>query len=159
MVYMVSGRKNEGKTSRLRKLFSGITGGAGFVAEKVNDCGRVTTYNLVDLKTGEGRVLARLHSLPLPADWGEDFSHGAFRMSLGGFKWALGRLDSAIESGASAFFIDELGKVELDGRGHAELIRKALNTDMDLYITVRENNIEKAVGVFGIEDYKVIPAR
>ena len=131
---------------------------AGFIAQKHYVCGRITSYRLEDMKTGAETTVARLASLPLPEDWGDDFSHGPFRMSEKAFLWAQNLLEKAKESEVAAFFIDELGKVELGGKGHAELIRKALNTGMDIYISVRDTNVEKAVKTFNLKEYQVIPA-
>ncbi|MCK5737106.1 MAG: hypothetical protein KAH21_11535, partial [Spirochaetaceae bacterium] len=128
----------------------------GFIAEKVHDCGRVTTYNLVNLSNNETRVIARMASLPLLEGWGDDFIHGPFRFSLSGFEWARQILSSASESSGKQFFIDELGKLELNGKGHAELIKTALKSGMDLYIAVRDVNVDDAVKTFKIEDYSII---
>ena len=156
MVYLISGRKNEGKTTKLKRLYEGKKNAFGFISEKVNDCGRFTTYNLVDLTTGDKRILAKLASLPLPEDWGEDFNHGPFRFSLSGFEWARKLFVSAADAGAENFFIDELGKLELDGKGHAELIRSALASGIDLYISIRNINVEEAVKIFGMKDHTII---
>lgn len=156
MVYLISGKKNEGKTTQLKQLFEGKKNAFGFIAEKVNDCGRVTTYNLVDLTTGKKCILAKLTSLPLPKDWGEDFNHGPFRFSLSGFEWARKLFMSATNAGAENFYIDELGKLELEGKGHAELIRSALESGITLYITVRDINVKEAVKVFGIKEHSII---
>jgi nucleoside-triphosphatase THEP1 len=156
MVYLISGKRDEGKTTKLKQLYEEQSNAAGFIAEKVHDCGRITTYNMVNLKNGEIRVLARMASLPLLEGWGEDFIHGPFRFSHAGFEWARQLLNSAIEAGAEAFFIDELGKLELNGKGHAELIENALKTGMNLYIAIRDINVKDAVKAFGIGEYALI---
>ena len=121
MVYLISGKRDEGKTTRLKQLFEEQKNAYGFIAEKIHDCGRVTTYNLVNLSNLETCVLARLASLPLLEGWGDDFTHGPFRFSYSGFQWAKQVLNSAVNAGGDAFFIDELGKLELNGKGHAPL--------------------------------------
>ena len=159
MVNLIVGKKNFGKTTRLRALFTETPEAAGFCSEKVHDCGRVKAYQLEDLKTKETRLLAKLLSLPIPEKWGQEIQHGPFRFSTESFSWAAELLEKARKDGAKAFFIDELGKMELEGNGHSELIRKALDSGMDLFITVRDSNVDDAVKTFGIEDYKEIPAR
>ena len=156
MVYLISGKRDEGKTTKLKMLYEDQKNASGFIAEKVHDCGRITTYNMVNLNTGEIRVIARMASLPLLEGWGEDFIHGPFRFSYAGFEWARQLLKIAVENGDDAFFIDELGKLELNGKGHAELIEAALKTGMDLYIAIRDVNIEDAVKTFGIGEYSII---
>ena len=158
MVYFITGDKNEGKTRKLKELFGKTDGAHGFGANKVLDCGRVTMYTLTDLRTGESFPLAKLTSLPIPNDWGRTEKHGAFTFTAKGFTTAERILQKAVEEGAKAFFIDELGKLELSGRGHANLIRSALGTGMDLYISIRTANAKAAAKTFGIEDYKTIPA-
>ena len=157
MVYLIAGKKNEGKTTRLKNLFAEKENAAGFIACKHIVCGRVNSYGLVDLNTGEEITVARLASLPIPPDWGDDFTHGPYRMSLKAFEWARTCLENAIKNGSGSFFIDELGKVEINGKGHADLIRRALAAGMDLYISIRDMNVKSAVKVFNIRDYQVIP--
>ncbi len=156
MVYLISGKRDEGKTTKLKQLSEDQKKTFGFIAEKIHDCGRVTTYNLVNINNQETCVLARLASLPLQEGWGEDFTHGPFRFSYSGFKWARNLLSAAIEAGGKVFFIDELGKLELNGKGHSDLIKEALKTGMNLYISIRDVNVEDAVKTFGIGDYTII---
>ena len=51
MVYLVSGKKNVGKTTRLRELFTETENAWGFRSDKIHDCGRVTSYELIDMRT------------------------------------------------------------------------------------------------------------
>jgi len=156
MVYLIRGKRDEGKTTKLQQLFEEQKKAFGFVAEKIHDCGRVTTYNLVNLNNREVCVLARLASLPLLEGWGDDFIHGPFRFSLSGFEWARQLLESAVEAEAEAFFIDELGKLELNGKGHYELVNNALKSGMNLYISIRDVNVDDAVKTFSIGEYQLI---
>lgn len=158
MVYLISGKKNEGKTTKLKELLENRNDASGFIAEKVYDCGRVTTYNLINIRTGDTCAIARLASLPLPENWGESVGHGPFKFSQSGFDWAKTLFSTAQKEGNSAFVIDELGKLELKGKGHAELIRSALSSKSDLYISVRDVNVDEAIRVFDIKDYQIINA-
>lgn len=159
MVNMVIGKKNIGKTTRLKELFNEQADAWGFSSEKVHDCGRVTAYELIDLRTGEKCINARLASLPVPEDFGAVMHHGPFLFADKSFDWARKILDKAIEAGAKAFFIDELGKLELQGKGHAELIRKAMESDMELFIAIRETNVSEATATFGFSEVNRIQAR
>lgn len=158
MVYLISGKKNEGKTTKLKQLIENKKDISGFVAEKVYDCGRVTSYDLIDVKTGDKCIVAKLASLPLPENWGESIGHGPFRFSQSGFDWAKSLYVNAAKEGDSAFVIDELGKLELNGKGHAEIIRSALKSKMDLYLSVRDINVDESIRVFDIQDYQIINA-
>jgi nucleoside-triphosphatase THEP1 len=159
MVHLVTGKKDEGKSTKLQELFEKTEGARGFLAKKITDCGRVTKYDLVDLKTRETFPLAKLTSLPIPEDWSDTVHLGPFTFNRKGFEQAGGILETAVRDGAKAFFIDELGKMELKGKGHADTIRSALKTGMDLYITVRDINVNDAIKAFGITEHTVIQAR
>lgn len=156
MIYLISGKKNQGKTTKLKALFHERENSFGFVAEKVLDCGRVTKYELTNLRNGKKRTVARLASLPVPKDWKGTFNHGPFVFSEEGFEWAARVFDQALKAGGSEFFLDELGKIELNDQGHAELIRRAKTSGLDLYITVRDTNITAAVEKFGFDEYRVM---
>ncbi|MDF1566778.1 MAG: nucleoside-triphosphatase [Spirochaetaceae bacterium] len=156
MIYLISGKKNQGKTTKLKALFHGRDNAFGFIADKVFDCGRVTKYELINLRDGEKRTIARLASIPLPKDWNRTFNHGPFLFSEEAFEWAGKIFDNAEKSGGTEFFLDELGKVELKDQGHAELIRRAVSSGMDLYITVRDTNISAAAEKFDLDEYQVI---
>lgn len=148
-----------GKTTRLGELFAETENARGFRSEKIHDCGRVTAYELTDMRTGETMAIARLASLPTPDEWHDPINHGPFVFNRRAFRWAEELLDAAVEDGAGSVFIDELGKLELKESGLVETIRKALKTDMDVYIAIRDTNIDDAVRVFDIGEYRIIPAR
>jgi len=156
MVYLISGKKNAGKTARIKKLYEEQSKAAGFISEKHCDADKTISYSLVDLTTGARQALARLAIFPMREDLGDVFDYGPFHMSFKGFEWAHTCLDNAEKAGAHAFFIDELGRVELSGKGHAKLIRRALSSKMDIYITVRDSNLHDALEVFEIDKYTVI---
>lgn len=156
MVYLITGKKNAGKTSKLKELFEKNDGAHGFSSEKIRDCGRVTMYILTDLNTGDSIPIAKLSSLPTPKDWEKPEKLGSFTFRTEAFAMAEKVLSTALREKADSFFIDELGKLEINGKGLAETIHSALKTDMNLYITVREENVKEAVKTFGIKKYEVL---
>ncbi len=158
MIYLVTGKKNVGKTTWLRKKFVELENASGFCSEKIHDCGRVTAYELSNLKTGDKKTVARLMSLPTPSDWGEDIQHGPFRFDSNSFVWAMEVLEKAKADAATSFIIDELGKLEISGKGLNDVVLEALKTDMDIYIGIRDQNIDDAVKAFSINNYEVINA-
>ncbi len=136
-----------------------MSGAWGFCSEKVQDCGRVTSYELNDMRNGSRTVVARLASLPVPRSWEKTISHGPFLFNLQALEWARALLETAINAGADTFFIDELGKLELNGSGLHDTIRRALDSGMDIYISIRDTNVDDAVKAFNIGEYKIIKAR
>lgn len=156
MVTFVVGGRDGGKTSRFKELFRRVDGAAGFISAKVLDGGKRSGYDIVDLITAKRTPLARTKNAPLPKGWISYRDHGIFRFSEAGFLAAAKIIDKAIAKGASALFIDELGKLEIGGEGLSAVIEKARDSGIDLYLAIRDINVEKAVAVFGFREYETI---
>ena len=156
MVYFISGPKYSGKTTRMHELLKGIDGAAGFITEKIYSGNEVSGYDIRNLQSGELTALARRKESAVPEDWAEETFHGAFRFSLSALDTAKNIIERAIQAEAPAIFIDELGKLELNQQGHYRAIKDALNSRADVYITVRDINLESALKLFSIQDYTLI---
>ncbi len=156
MIYIITAPKNRGKTTYLKSLFQKEEGGQGFCSEKIMKNGVLQGYALRDLYRNDTKIIALVNKRPLPPGWGESFSYGPFHFSKEAFKWAMNLCQRAIKEGASSFFIDELGPVEIQGKGHHALITQAAASPMNLYITLRSNLINAACQTFAFKDYKII---
>ncbi len=154
MITLVIGPRNGGKTTYLQEIFHSQGAGAwGFCSEKVMEDGQLKGYNLVNMRTSHTCPLARLASGPLPADFGQGGVYGRFVFADNGFRTAQQWLDTALENRAETFFMDELGQLELQGRGHAPLIEKAVSAGLNLYITIRDIHVKAAAERFGFGRY------
>ncbi len=157
MINIVTGSRNEGKSSKIKEIFAQKGENAwGFCSRKIKEAGNITGYKLRNMRTGEEYNLAQLSSLPLPDDWGESFNHGKFTFSKAGFRKAWTIFNEAEKNSAKSFFIDEVGKIELNGGGHAPLLYKALKSKMDLYIAIRDIYVEEASKIFNFGNFKII---
>ncbi len=156
MVYLISGGKNKGKTARLREMFRNAAGAAGFASVKVISGDKRTGFDIENLVTGERHTLARLKNLPAPEGLSAIGSHGAFVFYREGFEAADRIIGEAVDAGAKALFLDELGKLELQGEGLHGTIRRALDSGRDVYVTVRDINVEQAAAAFGMTGYEVV---
>jgi len=158
MIHLICGEKNEGKTTRFRKIFSTTRKAYGFAADKVFDGASLIGYDLVNLRSGASMPLARIRTL---ADGcaAEGLVNGPFYFNTAGFIWAKKVFEDARRLGADAFFLDEVGRIELGARGHSELLHAALNSGMDIYMTVRNSNLGEVVRAFGIREYTRIRVR
>jgi len=158
MIFLICGEKNEGKTTRLKRIFPTVKNAYGFAAEKVFEDDTLVAYKLVDLRSGVGIPLAQICTGP-DGCTDESFAHGAFCFNTAGFAWARGIFEAARMADADAFFLDEVGRMELGARGHSKLLRAALKSDMDIYMTVRNSSIKDVIREFEIENYIRIRAR
>jgi nucleoside-triphosphatase THEP1 len=121
-VVVVTGPTGGGKTEtviavvdRLRDRGVPVT---GFIQSGLFEEGRKTGFRLRDLSTGEEATLAVL------ANRGEGDFGTRFRFSDEGFR--LGREALSRAAAGTVVIIDELGPVELRGRGHMPAVRDAL---------------------------------
>lgn len=104
---------------------------AGFVQRGVFDgSGGKIGYDLVRLTDGEERPLARL------SDGGKGWTF---------FDEVFDFAARSIKSDADACFIDEIGPVELRGKGHRDTLSRALENQSLIMIVVREE-LADAVG-------------
>jgi len=151
-IYLICGEKNEGKTTRLRQLFSSMRNACGFAADKVFDGDSLIGYNLVNLCSGDAIPLARIHALSGECA-AEGFINGPFRFSTAAFIWAREVFEDALRLKADAFFLDEVGRIELAAGGHSKLLYAALNSNVKIYMTVRNSNLRDVLRAFGIGEY------
>jgi len=158
MIYLICGEKNGGKTTRLKQMFHSVENAYGFYADKEFEEGTLVAYNLVNLRGGAIIPLAKILSKPGGCA-SKSLIHGHFCFNMAGFLWARELFEVAKLAKAAAFFIDEVGEIELSSRGHSELVRVALNSIMDIYITVRNSKFKDIIYEFGIREYTRIKIR
>ncbi len=142
---VVAGGVGAGKTQtglrvaqRLRQ--DGISVG-GILAPRLFEKGETTGYNVLDLLTGEDAAFAR--SDP-PGD-----VVGRFYIRPGGLAFADRALRQGIER-ASVVFIDEVGRWETSGGGHAAALRDVLRSDVLPVLFVRAEMVDRVGEVFGL---------
>ncbi len=158
MLHLISAPKDGGKTSCVKQLFMEQKRGRGFCSEKIMKDGVLFGYVLRDLHGGGTKNIALRDGEAGLFRGEESFCHGPYRFFNEAFVWAQGLYAQACEEGASAFFIDELGQIEIHGGGHAALIRQAAasSRNMDLYITVRDSFVHEACRAFCFKDYHLL---
>ncbi|MDD5307871.1 MAG: nucleoside-triphosphatase [Deltaproteobacteria bacterium] len=127
-VILLTGPKFSGKSLFVEGLLSSLREKglrvAGFVQRGVFDAeGRKVGYDLVGLVSGSCRPLARLSD----AGHGWLFDDAAFGAAL-----------SELGESADLTVIDELGPLELAGKGHARALDLALGSSRAVLVVVRE---------------------
>jgi nucleoside-triphosphatase THEP1 len=116
-VLIITGAQGEGKSNLAEALAKSLRE-AGFSLGGIHasgfwDGGRRSGFDITDLGTGERRPLCRMQG---PAGWQ---SQGPFRFSPDGLDFGLRALAEALRRDADVIFVDEVGPLELRGRGWA----------------------------------------
>lgn len=151
---LVVGGIGAGKTStglRLLSLLrqSGIRVG-GFLAPRILKRDETVGYSIVDLATNASHPFAGLESGGVPI--------GRFFLSESGLLVAARAVKTALDA-ADVAFVDEIGRLELAGAGHAPALRRLLASNLLPILLVRDEFVDEAVRAFDVENPIVFRAR
>ena len=139
-VFIIAAGQGAGKSSLVAGLAEGLRrSGAsvgGLHAPGFWEAGRLAGFDIVDLRTGERRLLCRKDRRGGPA-------LGAFRFSPDGISFGLKVLAEARRLDVDVLMVDEVGPLELRGEGWApELERLARERRKPMVWVVREGLVE-----------------
>ncbi len=142
-----------GKTSTAAHLARGLASAGisvgGILAPRLVEAGRTAGYAVEDLRTGERRPLASLYPPGVPA--------GRYFLADGALGFARDAVMRALDA-VEVVFIDEVGRLELHGGGHAPGIAAALRREVLPVLLVRSSLIGRALSRFGIAHALVLAA-
>ena len=140
MRLLVVGEPGSGKTSWCREYIdrrreSGSSVG-GILCPAVEHQGQRIGCNALDLLTGQEIPFARLSSHGCIRQ-GERV--GDYTISRDGISFARGAIKRAIDNGCDLVVIDEVGLLELSGKGLVSAVELALASAVDVLIVVRSS--------------------
>ena len=151
---LLVGGIEEGKTAAGLQLLSllrqsGVHVG-GFLAPRKLENDRTVGYSLIDLASNTTHPFAALDTDGVPA--------GRFFLSEKSLAMAARAVSAALEE-TSVIFIDEVGRLELRGGGHAESVRKVLVADVVPVFLVRDELVDDVIAYFGLDRPVVFEVR
>jgi nucleoside-triphosphatase THEP1 len=157
LVYLVTGRINSGKTTRMIQLQRQTGQGDGFVSVKTMDGKKVKKFDAMRMTTQQ------LHPLAISEDY---FHHefepvirfGPYVFCVQTFERIRTEMMAMVENRIYPLFLDEVGMLEIKGQGHADLITALLQSPQDLYLSIREDLIPLFVQKFNIRKYQILSA-
>jgi nucleoside-triphosphatase THEP1 len=155
-VFLVTGGMNAGKTKKMAEIYEQCPGGDGFLSRKIySTAGSLMGYELVRLSSREKMPLAYKTEY-VPVGFDEIYRYGPFLFSGRALVFATGIMNELMNSERTALFMDEIGPLELQGKGFARLLAEALNTGKDLYLTVRTQCVTAVIDQFKMERVELI---
>lgn len=155
MVTVLKGGINQGKTTKILAIYNQKKSGDGFVTRKVFEKGFFIGYEIVRLSSMERKPFIFITGYE-PNHWAEDFRYGPFTFSKEAIAFAESMIDEILKSGTGPVYIDEIGPVELQGKGFYKLFKMALKSGRNLFVTIREAYIDDVLRLFKINDYQII---
>jgi nucleoside-triphosphatase THEP1 len=153
-VIVLTGSPGSGKTTMLRKILRRLDDAgwsvAGLIQPGIFENGAKVGFLVKDLGTGEEAPLARRTSR-------ETGSYGtAFEFDAEGLALARTALESAPRD--AILVVDELGPVELRGRGHMPALRRTLASRPPrlLILVVRRHLVPALLGALDAIDARIV---
>ncbi|MCF7932527.1 MAG: nucleoside-triphosphatase [Acholeplasmataceae bacterium] len=155
MVTLIQGRMNAGKTTRLIEHYQRHLIGDGFAAIKLMAGNKVMAYDAMRL-SDSSRCQLCVHG----PNSGEVFVGGE---SIGPYLFsqdALDMIDEAIEQmiakKTSPIYLDEIGMLELSGKGLDRSLKAVIKAGLDVVLTVRSDLVDKVIGHYGLSSVVMI---
>lgn len=158
MVYIILGAVNSGKTSKMLEIYqkSSPEKSGGFISRKLYSDQTFLGYEIIRLPEGPRQTLALLRC-EYAGEFTDSFHYGQFIFSRQTFLFGESIISELLKAkSAKDIYIDEIGPLELQGRGFCNILKKALQTDKNLYICVRTNCLKAFLDCFNISKYTLI---
>jgi nucleoside-triphosphatase THEP1 len=118
----------------------------GVLSPRILDGDETIGYTVHDLGTGEEQPFVRLTPPGIPI--------GRFYLTENGLAFARATIERATRS-KQVVFVDEVGRLECDGKGHALAVRVLLRSQALPVLLVRYAFVERVVETFGIARYEL----
>jgi len=155
MINIICGDFDQGKSAKIRSIYTRDNNGDGFISQKIFMNSIFCGYNITRLSTGESVPLSLKTEL-YPLDMNPLYTCGSFSFFKDGFSFASSIIDDIILNNTSPVFMDEIGPLELSGKGHYDSLIKILKTDKTIYITVRTRCVKDVISFFSLNKYALI---
>ncbi len=158
-VNIITGETDAGKTTELLRRYHELPEGTadGFASTKAfSEQGAFEGYDLKRLATGERVPFIRLKPAgAIPTEGSFVFDRFLF------FRDPLAAAEKAISDLISdplirTVLLDEIGPVELQGKGFCKSLQNLLASDKELYLCINRKNLAPVAKRFGIGTYQLI---
>lgn len=155
MLNIITGKINSFKTTRLIKVFNSVDGAEGFASIKKMENDKVLFYELENLKLKSRRIFI-INTDNYPNSFTNYESLGPYVFDLDYLKEVEAYINSIIDVKVNAIFLDEIGILEVNGKFFYHILKEMIESDIELYITVRSSLLEKVISKFCISNYRIL---
>lgn len=155
MITIVTGKINEGKTTKIKLMYHEDKKGDGFIAIKKMDGTNVHSFLATKLSTKEQKVLM-LHKNYYSESFISAGKIGPYLINLFTLSWVEKSIEKMIKKRVEPIYLDEIGVLELDGYGYDRILKKLIDSKLDLIISTRTDLLEKIKEHYNLKDVKVI---
>ena len=155
MIHIVTGKMNSGKSTKLGSIYNQTQQGDGFISVKRMHYDKVHGYEIIKLSSKEFNPLVIR----------EEFSHqnmkiacqiGPYLFMEDTLRHVEQEIESMINNKVSPLFLDEIGQLELYDQCFDNIFRKMVESNAELYITVREDLVQQVIDKYQIKEVDII---
>ncbi|MDD3865155.1 MAG: nucleoside-triphosphatase [Candidatus Izemoplasmatales bacterium] len=155
MINIISGCIDSGKTSKMMALYQFYKTGDGFVATKQIENKIVKSYWATRLTTMEERPFI-YHNTYVPNDFDSCCQVGPYMVSSATLTWIEETIREMITKKISPIYLDEIGLLELDGKGFHAIFSEMVASKLEIYVAIRNELIDAVLKKYAISEYQLM---
>lgn len=155
MIYIVTGKINSGKTTRMLRLYQSINQGDGIVFIKTMKDNQPIVYHAHRLSTAT-RFEIILRDTYQPKAYPLAFQIGPYGFSQAGVKKIATLIHTWLNDETNPIFFDEIGILEVQKKGFYSILKPLFDSNKTLYISIRESLLEAFLKTFKITNYAIV---
>ena len=155
MIRIVTGSIDSGKTTKLLALYRDLGTGDGFILPKVYVEGNYAGQEILQLSTGAKKPFSFKCGF-IPAHWNEKDRYDVYSFSREGFEFACAIFHDALRCRLFPVFLDEIGPLEMEGKGFHPLLSCMIMENIPGIIAVRESLLQAVIQRFHLHNPEVI---
>ena len=155
MLNIVTGRINSSKTTKIAGIYNSKKIGDGFISLKKMDGHLVHSYDILRLSTNEKRLLV-IRDIYSDSNFVKCCQIGPYLFNSETVKYIENTLRELINQKVSPLFLDEIGLLELDNLCFHNIFTQMLKSDLDIYVTIRKDLLDKILAKYKIKEYNLI---
>jgi len=164
VIKIVTGKINSGKTSRLKEIYKANQIGDGIISKKIMIDTDVYGFNGIrlsdnfefpfmiheryyfqnDLITYEDNSIESVYSI------------GPYKVLKSGMDFIDKTYNDLLDKSVTPLFFDEVGKLELSGKGYYKHLKRAIDNNVDILIAIREDLVIDLIEKFCIKEYQIV---
>jgi len=155
MLNIVTGRINSSKTTKIADIFNTLKLGDGFISIKNMNDSIVHSYDALQLSTNEKKLLI-IRDVYSNPNFVKCCQIGPYLFNKDTVKYIENTLRVLMENQVSPIFLDEIGLLELDDLCFHNVFIELLESDLELYVTIRKDLLTKVIEKYKIDKYNLI---
>ena len=161
MITIITGKINSGKTTKISLRYKSDSLGDGILSKKIMIEDKVYGFHGVRL-ANDFEFLFMIHKQFANQNQNQDevfdvaYDIGPYHVLTNALQYIDETYEFILSNHISPVYFDEVGVLELQDKGFAKYIQRAIQQESDVIMTVRKDLISKVVKKFNIEQYDLI---